>query len=176
MKTGLHHAGYLLALLPLTGEAQSTPTPAPTAATQPTHTYISAAEVAQRIAKSEAAGKVGDDARELVGWGPFQAHLIWRGEPALFFENEDYAEFYVILDGHGTLTVGGTLTNPKRTGPHLEATGATGGTRHRVSKGDLLMVPAGTPHQVTAVEGKLMYLSMHLPLQPKVAAAVGPAQ
>ena len=68
------------------------------------------------------------------------------------------------------MTIGGTLTNPKRTGPHLEATDGQGGTPHQVAKGDMLMVPAGVPHHLASVQGALEYMSMHLPLQPKVAA------
>jgi mannose-6-phosphate isomerase-like protein (cupin superfamily) len=38
-------------------------------------------------------------------------------------------------------------------------------TAHKVTKGDMLMVPENTPHAVTQVDGKaLVLMSMHLPL------------
>ena len=131
--------------------------------------FISSAEIVERIAMADAAAAAGiqvEGIRTMVSWGPFHGHFVYRDTATtLYFANEDYAEFYVILEGAGTMTLGSTLTNPVRTGPHLEATSAKGGVPYKVTKGDMLMVPAGTAHRVTEVEGRLVYMSMHLPLQ-----------
>jgi mannose-6-phosphate isomerase-like protein (cupin superfamily) len=142
--------------------------------------YISAQELAQRVAKADAhvqANKTGAyipvpaDIRALVSTGAFHGNLIERIVPTeLKYINEDYAEYYVILDGHGTMTIGGQLIDPKRTGPHLESPILQGGNAYAVAKGDMLMVPAGVPHAVTGVQGKLVYMSMHLPLPVPPAA------
>src|SRR5258706_8281920 len=108
---------YVLSLLPLTVIAQQTPAPA--AAGSPL-TYISAPEVAAQIAKAETAVKAGSvlpaSARALPSWGPFVSHVVYRNASTeLYFANDDFAEFYVILEGEGTMTIGSTLINPKRT-------------------------------------------------------------
>lgn len=154
----------------------------PAAESQPDRVYISAEEITQRVAKADAhvrANKTGTyipvppEYRTLVSTGPFRGNLIERTVPTpLKYMNEDYAEFYIILDGHGTMTIGGQLIAPKRTGPHLESPTLQGGNAYAVAKGDMLMVPAGVPHAVTGVQGTLVYMSMHLPLpaQPTVPA------
>jgi mannose-6-phosphate isomerase-like protein (cupin superfamily) len=161
-------AGCLVGLLPLAALAAGSP--------QQTNTYVPTPEIAAMMAKVEAAVKAGkplpEEQRTLAAWGPFQRHMIYRLEPQpLVYTNDDFAEYYVILEGHGTMTIGGKLVDPKRTGPHAEAKTVQGSTPNKVAKGDLLMVPPGVPHGVTHVDGKLVYMSMHIPLEPKVQAA-----
>jgi mannose-6-phosphate isomerase-like protein (cupin superfamily) len=170
--------GLVLCLLSLTAGAQQSPAASTTqriaavAATKQLRLFISSPEVAQRIAAAGAiASKDGAQlpvaARALVSWGPLRGNVLYRIAPTThYFANEDYAEFYLILEGAGTMAVGGTMTNPKRTGPRLESTALQGGVPHNVAKGDMLLVPPGTAHRVTRVEGKLVYMSMHIPLQP----------
>jgi mannose-6-phosphate isomerase-like protein (cupin superfamily) len=157
-------------------------TSASAAEPQADRVYISAQEIAQRVAQADAhtqANKTGAyvpvpaEIRTLVSTGAFHGNLIERTVPTeLKYMNEDYAEFYLILDGHGTMTIGGRLIDPKRTGPHLESPTLQGGDAHAVAKGDMLIVPAGVPHAVTGVQGKLVYMSMHLPL-PAPSTAPG---
>ena len=176
-----YRMGCLLSLLTLAVNAQQIPVPvamtqstAPAAApatTAPPRVFVSPAEVAQIMAKAEAGPKDGTQlpaaARQLVSWGPLNGNLIYRSAPTtLYFANEDYAEFYVILEGDGTMNVGGTMTNPKRTGYRLESPALQGGVAYKVTKGAMLMVPPGTAHRVTEVRGRLVYMSMHIPLQP----------
>jgi mannose-6-phosphate isomerase-like protein (cupin superfamily) len=175
MPANIYRITCLLSLLSMSALAQQAPAPAvATAAPDPDRMFTSAAEIAQGIVKAEAAykaGKPSDGIRTLAAWGPFQGHLIYRGAPRdLYFVNEDYAEFYVILEGTGAMTMGSKLVNPKRTGPHLESTTATGGVPYRVAKGDMVMVPPATAHRLSQVNGRLVYMSMHLPLHPKLPA------
>ena len=141
--------------------------------------HASAADVAALGRQVEAAAKEGktlpEEARILPSWGPFQGHLSYRSTPQpLYYTNDDYAEYYVFLDGEGLFTLGGALVNPKRTGPRAEASTVEGATVYRVAKGDLLMVPPGVAHAINQVHGKLVYMSMHLQL-PAAAAASTPA-
>jgi hypothetical protein len=54
--------------------------------------------------------------------------------------------FYV-LQGAATIVTGGTLVDPKPTKPtQIRGTAIEGGEIHRLSKGDVIIVPAGTPH------------------------------
>jgi mannose-6-phosphate isomerase-like protein (cupin superfamily) len=63
-------------------------------------------------------------------------------------------DIYYVLDGTATLMLGGTLDSPKEVSPgEWRAKTATGGQKFTINKGDLIVVPRGTPHQRT-VTGK----------------------
>jgi len=63
-------------------------------------------------------------------------------------------DIYYVLDGTATLMLGGTLDSPREVSPgEWRAKTATGGQNFTVRKGDLVVVPRGTPHQRT-VTGK----------------------
>jgi len=63
-------------------------------------------------------------------------------------------DVYYVLDGEATLMLGGSLVEPNQTAPgEWRAKSATGGTKVVIKKGDLIVVPRGTPHQRT-VTGK----------------------
>jgi mannose-6-phosphate isomerase-like protein (cupin superfamily) len=134
----------------------------------PTLMFVSGAEVAGRLRQGEALAQAGKPvpASSLPSWGPFQGHLGYRTAPQpLIYTNDDFAEYWAFLDGEGTVSLGGTLVNPKRTGPHAEAPAVQGATTYRVVHGDMLMIPPGVAHAITQVHGKLVYVSMHLQLQ-----------
>lgn len=63
-------------------------------------------------------------------------------------------DIYYVLDGEATLMLGGTLVEPNQISPgEWRAKSATGGQKVVIKKGDLVIVPRGTPHQRT-VTGK----------------------
>jgi len=73
-------------------------------------------------------------------------------------------EIYQIVEGAGTLVLGGTLEKPTATdltrlnaGPSLSGTHRGGGSR-RVGPRDVIIVPAGTPHRFSALDGPITYL------------------
>ena len=62
-------------------------------------------------------------------------------------------DIYYVLSGTGTLMLGGTLDSPKEISPgEWRAKTATGGQKVVINKGDLIVVPRGTPHQRTVVK------------------------
>jgi mannose-6-phosphate isomerase-like protein (cupin superfamily) len=63
-------------------------------------------------------------------------------------------DIYYVLDGEATLMLGGTLVEPNQISPgEWRSKSATGGLKVVIKKGDLVVVPRGTPHQRT-VTGK----------------------
>ncbi len=59
-------------------------------------------------------------------------------------------DVFVILEGSAVFVLGGKLDSPKETQPgEWRAPGITGGKDYRVNKGDVLIVPRGTPHRRT---------------------------
>jgi mannose-6-phosphate isomerase-like protein (cupin superfamily) len=62
---------------------------------------------------------------------------------------------FVIVEGEATLVVGGTMANPKRTAPdQMRAPSLEGGTIYHLSKGDVITIPAKTPHWFKEVPTK----------------------
>jgi mannose-6-phosphate isomerase-like protein (cupin superfamily) len=67
-------------------------------------------------------------------------------------------DVFYIVDGTATFVTGGTAVDPKEIGPNeLHATSITGGTEHHLSKGDVIIIPHGTPHQFVEVSNPFLY-------------------
>jgi mannose-6-phosphate isomerase-like protein (cupin superfamily) len=78
--------------------------------------------------------------------------------------HSNVTELYYITQGAGTLVTGGTLsgTNPTDltnlwAGPSLSGAHA-GGEARRVGPGDVIIVPAGTAHRFSELDGVIEYL------------------
>ena len=72
-------------------------------------------------------------------------------------------EVYYMLDGAGTLVTGGTLVAPTRettglTGVSVRADRIDGGVSRRMTKGDVVIIPGGTPHWWSQLDGDIRYL------------------
>lgn len=72
-------------------------------------------------------------------------------------------EVYYMLDGAGTLVTGGRLIDPigAPSGGSITTRRAKrieGGVSRRVTKGDVIIIPAGTPHWWSELEGDISYL------------------
>ena len=62
---------------------------------------------------------------------------------------------FVMVDGEATLVVGGTMVDAKRTAPdQMRAPSLEGGTTYHLSKGDVITIPAKTPHWFKEVPTK----------------------
>ena len=54
---------------------------------------------------------------------------------------------FIIVEGEATFVTGGTLVGAKNTAPgQIRAGSVQGGTTHQLRKGDVITVPAKTPH------------------------------
>src|SRR6478609_7303817 len=68
--------------------------------------------------------------------------------------HENYADLFYILDGRATVVTGGDLADRKTTAPgEIRGSAVNGGSRHDVKAGDVIHIPAGTPHQMLVPEG-----------------------
>ena len=77
-----------------------------------------------------------------------------KRENDLFEVHDASDDVYYILEGTATLMLGGALTEPNEISPgEWRSKAGSGGTAVQVQKGDLVVVPRGTPHQRT-VTGK----------------------
>jgi mannose-6-phosphate isomerase-like protein (cupin superfamily) len=73
-------------------------------------------------------------------------------------------EVYVIQSGSGTYTSGGTLVGPLTQHPGTKdatfGTSIQGGESHEVKAGDIVVIPAGVPHQFTAIHQPVAYVNV----------------
>jgi len=61
--------------------------------------------------------------------------------------HEKTNHIFIITEGEATFVTGGTLVNPRQTAPgQTRAANIEGGTTYHLSKGDVITVPAKTPH------------------------------
>jgi mannose-6-phosphate isomerase-like protein (cupin superfamily) len=72
---------------------------------------------------------------------------------------------FIIVDGEATFVTGGKLVNGKVISPgQTRADGIDGGVEHRLSKGDVITVPANTPHwwKDTSKTGSVGYYAVNI--------------
>jgi len=73
--------------------------------------------------------------------------LAQRREAGEVELHEHTNHVFVLVEGEATLLVGGTMVEPKRTAPgQMRAPSLQGGTTYHLSKGDVITIPAKTPH------------------------------
>ena len=66
-----------------------------------------------------------------------------------------FADFIIVLDGEGTELTGGTVVDAKpQANGETRGTRLDGATAHVLHKGDVLHIPAGTPHQAIEDTGQ----------------------
>jgi mannose-6-phosphate isomerase-like protein (cupin superfamily) len=90
--------------------------------------------------------------------GDFQSHAIKLSVRTSSGGAEIHAHFddiFFVTDGSATLITGGQVQQAQ-TGPDGETKGSgiDGGTRQVIRKGDVVHVPAGTPHQLILAPGE----------------------
>ncbi len=86
----------------------------------------------------------------------YRINLVRRTTPQGAIMHNPGSEVHHIVDGAATLVTGGTLVRPAGGG---SAT-IEGGESRRVQKGDVILIPAGTPHWYKDVEGSITYLEV----------------
>jgi mannose-6-phosphate isomerase-like protein (cupin superfamily) len=80
------------------------------------------------------------------------AHREADGQPEL---HETQADVFVVQSGSATLLVGGSLVQAETTAPHEKRGGTIeGGSKERLSPGDIVRIPANMPHQLLLDRGR----------------------
>ena len=127
----------------------------------------SSQEVQQLIAKAKAdrKGNAPITVEPILSLKPYRANLEYRPIAGAAALHDNDNELMVVIQGSGTITLGGQMVNPKRPNPANETAAAiSGGTDTLIAKGDFVLVPHGTPHQISAIkDGPLVLMTLHLP-------------
>lgn len=136
-------------------------------------TDVSAEAIQSTLKQEMASGKpVNDTSIRVVDVGGCNVGIgaVYRLSPAakgFSAAHDKVSEVYYMLEGAGTLVTGGTLVNPKRrqssneivsgvNGPGVSGTTIEGGVSRRVKAGDMVIIPAGTPHWWSEIDGSSM--------------------
>jgi mannose-6-phosphate isomerase-like protein (cupin superfamily) len=129
-------------------------------------TIAHSADVQALIAKAKTMPPKPLISQNIVGATPYRANLEYRtgpAAPASIHDKEN--ELMYVVEGSGTLTLGGTLVDGTRSNPtNQSGSSITGGTPNHIAKGDFIIVPAGTAHQIAADGGMAIALmTFHMP-------------
>lgn len=73
--------------------------------------------------------------------------------PAEYHDKTNHV--FIMVDGEATFIVGGTMVDPKRTAAgQMRAPSIQGGTTYHLTKGDVITIPAKTPHWFKEISTK----------------------
>lgn len=81
-----------------------------------------------------------------------------REKPGQVEVHDKEMDVIYVVDGTATFVTGGKIVGAKNTRPdQWLGTDITGGTTHKLVKGDVIVVPAGMPHWFKEVPGPISY-------------------
>lgn len=165
----------LLALLLVLPQAQE-----PAATTGPVQSgasIISAADIESTMKTSIANKTLDKKIRETpVKGGIVRVGIVHRTDAeARALMHDELTEIYQILEGSGTILMGGTIEDkrPVSDPPNLGPTPSyfvtqVGGVTRKVAAKDLVILPAGIPHRFIQLDGPISYVIFRFePVAPK---------
>ena len=160
-------AGLALATLsvPALAQAPAAPRPAaqaeapPPAAPAPGSAGIfkSNADL-QAVLKKAIAGATDMASSNITNTDQYRVNIVHRPKANFAIAHPGNTELHYIIEGSGTVVTGGKIVRK----PGAPASSATieGGESHKVTKGDVIIVPAGSAHMYSEVNGEITYLEV----------------
>lgn len=137
--------------------AQATPPPVPSAPPPGSAaTYKSANELAD-VLKAAVSNPGGMTTSAVSNTDQYRVNVVHRVKPAGALAHAGNTELHYIIDGAATVVTGGTIV--RGAGGAASATIENGVTQ-KVSKGDVIIVPANSPHWYSVVDGSVTYLEV----------------
>lgn len=160
--------GLSAAFLTLGGSALAPATlaiAAPATGQDPTR-FAAAADVQAQVAAMGQAMKPGQGFlwQPVVRDGATVAALEYWKKPGPPAVHPAEAEYTIVIAGAGSLVSGGTLVDARTTKPGLtEGSRIDGGTTRQLAPGDVILIPAGTPHWFGISGDRLVLLGIKIP-------------
>jgi glc operon protein GlcG len=91
----------------------------------------------------------------------YMVHTSRRTTPGQAEIHARDTDIIYVVDGSATLITGGAAVGAKETEPgELRGSAIEGGEARRIGKGDVITVPAGTPHWFKEVKGPIAYYTV----------------
>jgi mannose-6-phosphate isomerase-like protein (cupin superfamily) len=104
--------------------------------------------------QEKAATTNGAASETLQKYGVDYTMLSFRSKDGAIELHEKFADIFVVVDGSATLLSGGELANPTSTGPgEMRGTAILRAATTSLAKGDIVHIPANTPHQLLIPKG-----------------------
>jgi mannose-6-phosphate isomerase-like protein (cupin superfamily) len=137
--------------------------PAPSSATL--KTFASSADVTAIVTKLKSQPSAALRTAPLLQSGSYRANIEYRiAMPQNAAIHSTEAELFYVIDGAATLVTGGQLVDGQQQNPQNQTgKGISNGASQHVAKGDFMLVPEGTPHWFSSVDGSITLMSIHLP-------------
>lgn len=119
-------------------------------------------------ARADRKGDAPVTAEPILLLAPYKAQLEYRPGHAPAAVHTEDAELMVVLQGAGDIITGGKLVDGKQVNAYnLSGPSIAGGQDHNVVKGDMILIPPNTPHQVAPSGGApIVLMTMHVPYPP----------
>lgn len=123
--------------------------------TTPAVSFIDGRQVAAAFAKGA----------PLLETGAYKIHASRRDAPGMAEIHERDTDIIYVTGGQGTFVTGGAVVDGKKTAPdELRGSAIDGGETRRIARGDVIVVPHGTPHWFReVVSGPLTYYVVKAP-------------
>jgi quercetin dioxygenase-like cupin family protein len=97
----------------------------------------------------------------LVATKDYTVSGIKRTAPGQVEIHDHETDIFYITEGQATLVTGGTIVGGKQTTPgQTRGTDIKGGQTATLKKGDVVTIPAGTPHWFKEVSPSIAYLTV----------------
>lgn len=92
----------------------------------------------------------------------YRVNVVKRRTPQGAIAHDVGTEVHYIIEGRATLVTGGVIERaaPATAGGRSAAATIAGGDTRVVSKGDIILVPVGTPHWYSRIDQPLTYLEV----------------
>ena len=136
-------------------------------------TDVLASDITATLQKAPATS-VSDQPIRVVDVGGYNVGIFVVNRPkgskqsAILHDNR-VCEIYYMLEGAGTLVTGGTLQDPQRVppdsrvvtqinGPSIGGSSIQNGSSRRIAKGDMVVIPGGTPHWWSEIQADISYV------------------
>jgi mannose-6-phosphate isomerase-like protein (cupin superfamily) len=117
------------------------------------------------VALSKAGPLVG-----LESTGTYNVHISRRVKPGPAEAHVKDTDFFYILEGSATVIADGTMVGGKETRPGLiVGSDIRGGQTYHLSKGDVMVIPAGIPHWFKEVPTSIDCYTVQAAVEPSKA-------
>ena len=135
---------------------------------------------AQSLADVQKKVQSGNKAEDLIGGAGMELRVAIQHEKDTTAANAEVHDqsddVYYVLEGTATLTLGGALENPKEVEPgEWRAPKIIGGQKVDIKKGDLIVVPRGTPHHRSTANQDFTMILIKVWEDPRPATPAQPA-
>jgi glc operon protein GlcG len=88
----------------------------------------------------------------------YMVHASRREAPGVAELHQKDADIIYVLEGEATFVTGGTMVEPKTIAPdEVRGKEIQGGETRVIKPGDVIIVPANTPHWFKAIKGPVLY-------------------